>query len=139
MAVVTHGGRSVLLSDAELRSINHFMEVVEGDRIEVQGYQERELPADFIRLLIEIFGTVKKGGQVSIAKVPQKVTTTTAASMLGVSRPTVMKYIREGRLVAHKVGSHHRIETDTVLHLLEELKDEGRKAIFDFLDEGESS
>ena len=65
---------------------------------------------------------------------PSEVTTTTAASMLGMSRPTLMKHVRSGRISAHKVGSHHKLFSKDVLEFREVLKQEKRQAVFDLLD-----
>lgn len=43
-----------------------------------------------------------------------------AAKLLGVSRPMVSKWIRDGRLPDNRVGSHHRIPRDAVLELKRE-------------------
>jgi excisionase family DNA binding protein len=47
--------------------------------------------------------------------VPNVLTTTTAAAMLGLSRPTLMKMIADGEIPSHKVGSHHRLAAEDVL------------------------
>lgn len=52
---------------------------------------------------------VSRGGTVTVGSLPAEITTTTAAKMLGISRPTLMKLIREGALPAHKQGSHTRL------------------------------
>ncbi|HTO01726.1 MAG TPA: helix-turn-helix domain-containing protein [Microthrixaceae bacterium] len=43
-----------------------------------------------------------------------------AAKILGVSRPMVSKWIRDGKLPDNRVGSHHRISRDAVLDLKKE-------------------
>ena len=40
-----------------------------------------------------------------------------AAQMLGVSRPTVLSWMREGILIDEPVGTHHRITTDSIAEL----------------------
>ena len=85
-----------------------------------------------------VLHAISEGQTISISTVPTKVTTTTAASVLDVSRPTVMKYIRNVRLSTRKVGAHHRINSQEVLELLEELRQEQRKAIFGLMDIEES-
>ena len=52
--------------------------------------------------------------------------------------PTVMKYIRNGRLSARKVGSHHRLKSQEVLEIIREMKQEQRNAIFELMDIEES-
>ncbi|QPZ38150.1 helix-turn-helix domain-containing protein [Paramicrobacterium chengjingii] len=58
-------------------------------------------------------------GSVSITGLPEEVTTTTAAEMLGISRPTLMKRIAANEIPGHKVGSHTRLRTEDVLRLRE--------------------
>lgn len=58
-------------------------------------------------------------GDLSIRSVPDELTTTTAADLLGVSRPTLMKLVADGGLESHKVGSHHRFLYRDVLDLVE--------------------
>jgi excisionase family DNA binding protein len=53
----------------------------------------------------------------------QEFTTTEAARILDMSRPTLMKLIGSGRMEFRKVGRHHRIPTsaiETYLELLDE-------------------
>lgn len=68
----------------------------------------------------------------TIHSLPQELTTTMAAKMLDVSRPTLMKLIGEQRLPAHKVGSHTRLSTADVLAFRNEQR-EGRRRAFDEL------
>lgn len=42
-------------------------------------------------------------------------TTTEAATMLGLSRPTLMKHIASGELAHVKVGTHHRVPAQAIL------------------------
>ncbi|MEB0265077.1 TA system antitoxin ParD family protein [Cryobacterium sp. 10I5] len=48
-----------------------------------------------------------------------EMTSTTAASVLGVSRPTLMKIVNEGLLPSHKVGAHHLFKPADVAKLAE--------------------
>lgn len=73
------------------------------------------LPRELSTLLTTVLDTIARGGTVTIGSLPDDVTTTTAAEMLGVSRPTLMKMIAKGDLPAHKVGSHTRLRSAEVL------------------------
>ncbi|GAA1831673.1 helix-turn-helix domain-containing protein [Agromyces salentinus] len=67
-------------------------------------------------------------GNVSMRALPEELTTSTAAGILGVSRPTLMKLIESKELPSTKVGSHHRLNAHDVLALREQRDDARRKA-----------
>jgi excisionase family DNA binding protein len=50
-----------------------------------------------------------------VVPVKELFTTTEAATMLGLSRPTLMKLIESGEIAHIKVGTHHRIPAQAVL------------------------
>lgn len=73
------------------------------------------LPREIGILLQDVLRAVASGRSVSISTIPREVTTSTAAAMLGISRPTLMKLVSEGQIAAHKVGTHTRLLADDVL------------------------
>lgn len=73
------------------------------------------LPAGLARIVDQVIAAVAAGGNVTIGMLPEELTTTVAAEVLGISRPTLMKMITTGEIPAHKVGSHHRLRRDDVL------------------------
>jgi excisionase family DNA binding protein len=75
----------------------------------------RSMPLELANLLGRVLRAVASGRTVTIGTLPEELTTSVAASMLGISRPTLMKHISEKRIPAHKVGSHTRIRTADVL------------------------
>ncbi|MGW4477555.1 excisionase family DNA-binding protein [Rhodococcus triatomae] len=68
-----------------------------------------EMPAQLAGVVRHVLDVVSNGGTVTVGAVPSELTTTTAAKMLGISRPTLMKLIGDGKIPAHKVGSHARL------------------------------
>ncbi|WP_199702777.1 helix-turn-helix domain-containing protein [Jiangella rhizosphaerae] len=72
------------------------------------------VPPELGELLLRILKIVAEGGTVTVASLPSELTTTVAAEQLGVSRPTLMRMIRDGEIPAHKVGSHHRLKLTDV-------------------------
>ncbi|MFJ3312229.1 helix-turn-helix domain-containing protein [Micrococcus endophyticus] len=89
---------------------------------------EIELPARIQRMLLAALASVAENGQASIGRLPKELTSTVAAEILSVSRPTLMKWVREGRISGFKVGTHTRFKREDVLALQEERKKERRAA-----------
>ena len=138
MTIATQDGRSVMITSEEQKSIERFFNAVGGDAADFVIPEETAVSDDVICVINIVLHAISEGQTISISTLPTEVTTTTAACMLDVSRPTVMKYIRDGRLPTHKVGNHHRLKAQEVLELLEKLKQEQRKAIFELMNIEES-
>lgn len=89
--------------------------------------EQVELSPMLARLFADVLNAVANG-QVTIQATPQELTTTVAADMLGVSRPTLMKWVAAGELAAHKVGSHTRLKTEDVMAFALELRKRRQKS-----------
>ena len=72
------------------------------------------LPRRVARLTRELIAAERKSGA-AVVPARSEFTPTEAAAILNVSRATVMKMLSEHRLVARKVGSHHRITAEAIL------------------------
>jgi len=92
---------------------------------------ESVVPAELARILTVVVAVVAVGGTVTIGSVPSEVTTTTAAQMLDISRPTLMKLIGEGEIPAHKVGTHTRLKSSDVIAYQGRQRDAQRAAFDD--------
>lgn len=88
-----------------------------------------EITQDFARLVARVLRDLGEGKTVTVGSLPEDLTTTVAADQLGVSRATLMKWIREGALPSHKVGSHTRVKTADVLALRKKRLSQQRKAL----------
>lgn len=91
------------------------------------------LPASLADLLVKVLNSAAQGST-RIVTIPQELTTTVAAELLSVSRPTLMKWVKEGRVASHRVGSHHRFKRDDILALARDRRAE-QKAAFDAIRE----
>ncbi|GAA3749680.1 hypothetical protein GCM10022239_26260 [Leifsonia bigeumensis] len=67
-----------------------------------------------------------------IRSMPEELTTTVAAELLGVSRPTFMKYIQSGEIRSRIVGTHHRVRSRDVI-AFRERRDKDRVAALENL------
>jgi excisionase family DNA binding protein len=79
--------------------------------------EEMELPADLQQILLHTLSSIAGDGQVTIGRMPEELTSTVAADLLGVSRPTLMKWARAGEIASFTVGSHTRFQRDEVLRV----------------------
>lgn len=66
------------------------------------------------KVLRTALDTIGHGGRVTLTPLPEQLTTTMAADLLGVSRPTLMKLIADGELKATLKGTHHRVALSEV-------------------------
>ncbi len=73
------------------------------------------LSPDLSKVVLRVLSALGSGGTVSINAMPEELTTTEAARVLGTSRPTLMKLVRNGLLPHVKVGTHTRLRRDDVL------------------------
>lgn len=70
------------------------------------------LPPKALRLVAQVLGAMAERKPITIVPHQHQLTTVEAAHLLNVSRPFVIKEIEAGRLRAHKVGSHRRVNYD---------------------------
>ena len=79
--------------------------------------EEVELPTSIQQTLLHALKLIAQQGSVSIGQLPVELTSTVAADLLSISRPTLMKWVAEGRIGSFKKGSHTRFNRDEVLDL----------------------
>lgn len=138
MATSTEG-KSLMLSQQERSSIIQFVTAMGGDASDFATTSGRRAPKELNVVINKIMQAIAQDRPISITTMPKELTTTNAAAILGISRPTLMKQIRNGRIKAHKVGSHHRLHSRDVLDLADRLKEEQRQAVFDLMDLDEAA
>ena len=100
------------MAEQDEDSINALRRALQGasDSLRVTLTLSRATAENVLRLLESENGT----GAV-VVPVKELYTTTEASSLLGVSRPTLMKLIDSGSIEAVKVGTHHRIPADELV------------------------
>jgi excisionase family DNA binding protein len=74
------------------------------------------VPPDVSSFLMQVLRGLARG-HVAVSALPEELTTTVAAELVGVSRPTLMKLVRSGELPSRQVGTHTRLRTGDVLAL----------------------
>lgn len=77
---------------------------------------------------------MEQGGRVMVESMPELLTTTNAAAVLGISRPTLVKLIDDGALPAVMRGTHRRVRWSDLMAFREAREEERSVAITDLLD-----
>lgn len=98
--------------------LNEVKDVRSDLALDAQG-KRIELPHDVSTMLLNILDALNKGTRISISSTPKEVSANTAADMLGISRPTFLKWAKERGTRFNCVGKQKRFLTDDVLALRE--------------------
>ena len=85
------------------------------------------LPRKIAEKVLALLDAERTTGAV-VVPVKELFTTTEAATMLGLSRPTLMKLIESGEIAHVKVGTHHRVPAEAVLEFQRARKARREKA-----------
>lgn len=118
MATMLPSGTRVMTTTREARQAGEVLDELDGPlgvlAVEQAGKRASTVPEELGRIMQQVLRVMAQGGTVTITSFPKELTTTSAAAVLGVSRPTLMSMIRDGRVASHMVGSHHRLFVDDV-------------------------
>lgn len=106
--------RSVMLARHQQEEAQALIAAVgaEFSTITISGadlHEQVTVPADLAQIIHNIVLAMASGDRISVATLPEELTTTVAAKQLGVSRPTLMKMINNDEIASYKVGTHHRL------------------------------
>jgi len=103
----------------------------------VAGETSVALPPELRELLTQVVRTMRRGQAVTFAPLGQQLTTQQAADLLGVSRPTLVKFLEAGRIPYETPGRHRRLRLRDVLAFQLARRVEQRKALTDLAQEAE--
>lgn len=126
--------RKLVLTETELRQARDVLRNAPSGRLDHWIAAQHDgpdvaLPREISAILTTVLETVARSGTVTVGALPEDLTTTTAADLLGISRPTLMKLVATGQIPAHKVGSHTRLKATDVLDFRRDRLDRQRKAL----------
>lgn len=114
----TKTASAILTGERETALARDVLQSLDGPTGELSVARDSEapqpLPPELGRLLQNVLESIASGSSITVRALPDELTTSTAASVLGVSRPTLMKMIKNGEIPAHKVGAHTRLMRDDV-------------------------
>jgi excisionase family DNA binding protein len=106
--------------------------------VTLEDGQSVQLSPRLSAFLMNIIESAATEGSLSTSSLPKELTTTVAAQVLGVSRPTLMKMISRGDLAVKKVGSHTRLAREDVLAFNLHRRQEQAEAVQRLLVAGEA-
>ncbi|MEU3333009.1 helix-turn-helix domain-containing protein [Glutamicibacter creatinolyticus] len=128
----------VLVSSDDLVSVRH---EVASHQAHIKSFaavmsngETRELPSELSKIINLAFQALAANGSVTVATLPDELTSNTAAEVLGVSRPTLLKLAKDGKINSFKVGTHSRFKREEVLAFKAEREAARRKALEKLLD-----
>jgi excisionase family DNA binding protein len=75
----------------------------------------RPVPAELLEVLAVLTANLRAGHPVTVHRRPQLIGTTTAAALLGVSRPTLVKMLEAGTIPHERIANHRRVRLSDVL------------------------
>lgn len=82
--------------------------------------EQVELPHETYRVLRQVVEAMRHNLAVTVVPQTQALTTQQAADLLGVSRPTVVKLLDDGKLDYQRTGTHRRILLQDLLRYREQ-------------------
>lgn len=89
-----------------------------------------ELPEELYEVLKDVVGALSQGLAITVAPQHTVLTTSQAADLLGISRPTLVRLLEDGKIPYDKPGRHRRIRLGDVLAYQERAR-RGRAAGLD--------
>ena len=95
------------------------------------------LPQEVYRILVSVVEALREGKAVAVVPRTQRLTTQEAADFLGVSRPTLVKLLEEGKIPYEQPGRHRRVLFSDVLAYLDHQR-QHRRAVLDRMTEDAS-
>lgn len=88
-----------------------------------------QLPHEIYGILVKAVEAMRKGMAVTITPSSMTLTTQQAADLLGVTRPTIVKFLDDGKIPFEKPGTHRRVRLEDVIAYKEARKAEQYEAL----------
>jgi excisionase family DNA binding protein len=79
-----------------------------------------ELPEGVYRILRQVVEAMQQGHAVTVSPQVRTLTSQQAADLLGVSRPTVIRLLNEGKIPFDRAGTHRRVKLRDLLDYREQ-------------------
>jgi excisionase family DNA binding protein len=99
--------------------------------------EELAIPAIALDLLEMILEELAQGHAVALAPLEREVSTQTAADVLNVSRPHLIKLLESGKMPFSRVGTHRRVRLADVLEYKARMDEEADRAYQQLVQQGQ--
>ena len=86
-----------------------------GARLVAPNGVTTEIPGQVLKVLRDVVEAMSQGRAITVAPVSLRLTTTQAAEMIGVSRPTLIKLLEDGEIPYEQPRRHRLLRLDDVL------------------------
>ena len=115
----------------ELSSLIHLKKQSKIDIVFRKGRKEVALsfPLKALHLLMKIMEQMSLGNTVTLVPLHAQLTTQEAANLLNVSRPFIVRLLKEGKIPFIKVGSHRRIQFEDLMSYKKNMLAESEKVM----------
>ncbi len=87
------------------------------------------LPEEVYRILVNVVEAMREGKVVTAVPRTQRLTTQEAADFLGISRPTLVKLLEDGKIPYDQPGRHRRVLFSDVLTYLDRQRQHRREVL----------
>lgn len=93
--------------------------------------QQTPLPLELYEVLTRVVNSMQEGKAITVAPVGQKLTTQQAADLLGISRPTLIKFLDQGVLPYERLANsrHRRIRLNDLIAFEKEQRRRRRETL----------
>jgi excisionase family DNA binding protein len=114
----------------ELAELAELVSVAQGQAALIGPDGQRvHLPSAVYDVLSQVILAMQAGRAITIAPLAQRLTTQEAADLLGVSRPTLVKLLEDGRIPFEQPGRHRRVRLVDLLGYQARRRDEREKTL----------
>lgn len=114
------------MNTALMNDINRLRSELASDEAEIEV--TLRLPRESAKKVLALLDAEQSVGAVVIPA-KQELTTTEAAAILDMSRPSLMKLIHAGRIEFRKVGRHHRVPATAIQAFRDRQREQGAATI----------
>jgi excisionase family DNA binding protein len=98
-------------------------------RLVAEDGSEVVLPEELRSLLSSVVSSMRRGQAITLAPHAMRLTTQQAADLLGVSRPTLIKLLEDGKIPYETPNRHRRIRLVDLLNFQASRRDERRQIL----------